>query len=237
VSDVEPIVFIVDDDHAVAGAIKRLLDSVGLRGQIFRTAQEFLDSPLRHGPGCLILDVRLPGPSGLDLQRELLRTRTTIPIIFITGHGDVPMSVQAMKAGAVEFFTKPFGDHQLLDAVQQALDQDRVARAQNAEREELRKRFESLTPREVAVMRLVVAGLLNKQIASRLGISEITVKVRRSRMMKKLKAKSPIELAHMAERLAISGASVVAVGGTELNRSAVTEEQTLPLPPPRRPPH
>ncbi len=235
-SDVEPIVFIVDDDHAVAGAIKRLLDSVGRRGQIFRTAQEFLDSPLRHGPGCLILDVRLPGPSGLDLQRELLRTRTTIPIIFITGHGDVPMSVQAMKAGAVEFFTKPFGDHQLLDAVQQALDQDRVVRAQNAEREELRKRFESLTPREMAVMRLVVAGLLNKQIASRLGISEITVKVRRSRMMKKLKAKSPIELAHMAERLAI-GVSVVAVGGTELNRSAVTEEQTLPLPPPRRPPH
>ena len=200
-SNVAPIVFIVDDDKAVGEAIKRLLDSVGLRGETFRTAQQFLDDPRRHGPGCLVLDVRLPGSSGLDLQRELNRTGATIPIVFVTGHGDVPMSVQAMKAGALEFLTKPFRDQQLLDTVQQALECDRVERAHGAERAELRRRFESLTPREREVMSLVVAGLLNKQIASRLGASEITVKVRRGRMMAKMQARSLVELARMGERL------------------------------------
>jgi FixJ family two-component response regulator len=199
-----PVVFVVDDDRSLREAIKLLLESVGLRVETFRTAEQFLSSPRPDAPACLILDVRLPGVSGLELQRRLLRGGVPIPTVFITGHGDVPMSVQAMKAGAVEFLTKPFRDQHLLDAVQQALERDRIDRAHRAEQAELRRRFDSLTSREREVMRLVLRGLLNKQIAGRLGTSEITVKVRRARMMEKMQAQSIVELARMAERLAIT---------------------------------
>jgi RNA polymerase sigma factor (sigma-70 family) len=203
-SGAEPIVFVVDDDRGLREAIKLLVESVDLRVETFRTAEQFLSSPRPDVPSCLVLDVRLPGVSGLELQRRLARSGVTIPTVFITGHGDVPMSVQAMKAGAVEFLTKPFRDQQLLDAIQQALDRDRADRARRAEQAELRRRLESLTAREREVMRLVLAGLLNKQIAQRLGTSEITVKVRRGRMMDKMGAGSLVELTRMAERLGIT---------------------------------
>ena len=198
------VVFVVDDNRALRDAIKDLLESVDLRVETFRTAEQFLSSPRPDVPSCLILDVRLPGVSGLQLQGQLVENGVPIPTIFITGHGDVPMTVQAMKNGAVEFLTKPFRDQQLIDAVHQALDRDRIDRARRAQQAALEARLESLTAREREVLRLVLKGLLNKQIATRLGTSEITVKVRRARMMEKMQAATLVDLARMAERLALT---------------------------------
>lgn len=200
-TEAAPIVFVVDDSLAVREAITSLLGSVGLQVQTFGSARDFLGHPRPDAPACLVLDVRLPGLSGLDLQRELAHTGSATPIVFITGHGDIPMSVQAMKAGATEFLTKPFRDQQLLDAVQAAIDRDREQRARMAEIAILRNRYESLTPREREVLTLVVAGLLNKQIASRLGTSEITVKAHRHQVMHKLKANTVVDLVRTFQRL------------------------------------
>jgi FixJ family two-component response regulator len=197
------IVFVVDDDAAMRQSLSNLIRSVGLRVEAFASAQEFLRSKRPDVPGCLVLDVRLPGVSGLDLQKRMAEADIEIPIIFITGHGDIPMTVRAMKAGAVEFLTKPFRDQDLLDAVQQALERDRTARAQREVIDELRARLESLTPREQQVMGLVVAGLLNKQIAGKLGTSETTVKIHRHQVMEKMGADSLAELVRMADRLKI----------------------------------
>ena len=198
-----PTVFVVDDDSSMRDALKNLFRSVGLNVETFGVAQEFLSTQRSKGPGCLVLDVRLPDVSGLDLQRQLADANIQIPIVFITAHGDIQMSVRAIKAGAVEFLTKPFRDQDLLDAVQQALDRDRATRVSEGQQAETRARYESLSPREREVMGLVVSGLLNKQIAGTLGTSEATVKMHRGHMMQKMKADSVVELARMADGLAI----------------------------------
>jgi RNA polymerase sigma factor (sigma-70 family) len=196
-------VFVVDDDAAVREALRDLIDSVGLRVELFGSAGEFLQRKLPHLPSCLILDVRLPGKSGFDLQRELAEANISIPIIFITGHGDIPMSVRAMKAGAVEFLAKPFRDQDLLDVIQLALERDRATRQREAEIAALRDCFESLTPREREVLPWVVSGLLNKQIADAIGTSEATVKVHRSQLMRKMGAKSLADLVRMADKMGV----------------------------------
>jgi FixJ family two-component response regulator len=202
-TETDAVVFVVDDDAPVRESLKNLISSVGLRAQLFASTQEFLRSKRPDVPSCLVLDVRLPGLSGLDLQKRITEAGMEIPIIFITGHGDIPMSVRAMKAGAVEFLTKPFRDQDLLDAIQLALERDRKAREQRAAIEDLRRRFASLTAREREVMARVVAGLLNKQIGGELGTSETTVKIHRHQVMEKMGAGSLPELVRMADRLEI----------------------------------
>ena len=194
-------VFVIDDDDRMRAATQRLLKSVGLRAEAFASPQEFLRRKLPTGPGCLVLDVRLPGMSGLDVQRKLIEAGVQMPVIFITGHGDIPMTVKAMKSGAVEFLTKPFRDQDLLDAIQQALQRENEVRQQHHEIQELQERYQTLTVREREVMGLLVSGMLTKQIAARLGTSEITAQVHRGQVMRKMHANSPAELGRMAERL------------------------------------
>ncbi len=197
----EPIIYVLDDDLSVRSSLEDLLASVGLRSMLFGSTREFLDTPRPDAPGCLIQDIRMPGMSGLDFQEHMARSGISLPVIFITGHGDIPMSVRAMKAGAVEFLTKPFRDQDLLDAIQQGLAQDRSRRQSAAVEAELQRRHASLNLGEQQVMELVVSGLLNKQIAARLNVSEITVKVRRGSVMRKMEADSLADLVKFAERL------------------------------------
>ncbi len=205
-SEPDPIVFVVDDDASVREAVQRLISSVKLRVQTFASTRDFLANKRPDAPACLVLDVRLPDASGLELQRDLAEAGIQIPIIFITGHADVPMTVQAMKAGAVEFLTKPFRGQELLDAIQQAIAKDRVAWNQRAQMAELRARYDTLTAREKEVMKLVAAGLLNKQIGAELGASELTIKTHRGRVMEKMRAESLADLVRMAEKLGLSAA-------------------------------
>jgi RNA polymerase sigma factor (sigma-70 family) len=202
-SEHDGLVFVVDDDAAMRHSLEDLIRSVGLEVEGFSSAQDFLRRKRPEVPGCLVLDVRLPGLSGLDLQKRMREGALEIPIVFISGHGDIPMTVKAMKAGAVEFLTKPFRDQDLLDAIQQAVERDRKAREERVEIDELRRRVDSLTPRERDVLNLVVAGLLNKQIAGQLGTSEATVKIHRHRVMEKMAANSLAELVRISDRLGI----------------------------------
>jgi len=196
-----PVVFVVDDDSSVRSSLKFLLSTVGLQVESFDSADNFLHKKPPDAPSCLVLDVRLPGLSGLDFQRELAARNIRIPIVFLTAHGDIPMSVRAMKAGAVEFLTKPVRDQDLLDAVRVALDQDRARREKEKEVTDIQRRFDSLTPREQQVISMLVSGMLNKQIAGKLGTAESTVKVQRSRAMEKMNAQSLVDLARMIEKL------------------------------------
>jgi RNA polymerase sigma factor (sigma-70 family) len=200
-TEATPVVFVVDDDPSIRRAIKILLESVGLEVELFGSAQEFVAGRPADRPSCLVLDIRLPGVSGLDFQRRLNEAKINIPIIFISAHGDVPMTARAMKAGAIEFLTKPFRDQDLLDAIQVALDRDRARRQREGEIATLRERFESLSAREREVVAMVVSGMPNKQIAAKIGITENTVKVHRSRAMEKLQAQSLADLVKMVERL------------------------------------
>jgi FixJ family two-component response regulator len=200
----ESVVYVIDDDAGARTAIQSLLESVGLRAATFGSAQEFLASRRPDAPACLVLDVRLPGVSGLDFQRDLAARNIAIPIIFITGHGDIPMSVEAMKAGALEFLTKPFRGQALLDAIQKALERDRAARHEQSRVAQLHQRLATLTPREREVMQLVISGLLNKQIAGELGASERTVKIHRGQVMRKMQAESLPDLVRMAAKIGMS---------------------------------
>src|SRR5271170_434201 len=203
-TDPDPIVFIVDDDLSVRRSTERLIHSTGMKVQTFTSAREFLVSPRPEGPACLVLDVRMPELTGMDLQRELTQSGIHIPIIFITGHGDIPMSVRAMKAGAVEFLTKPFRSRALLDAIRAAIERDRSMLQQQSEIRELRERYEQLTNREREVMALVTAGLLNKQVAGELATAEVTIKFHRAHIMQKMRAESLADLVRMTEKLGIS---------------------------------
>ena len=201
--ELQPIVFVIDDDASLRNALTNLFRSVGLRAEVFASAPELLQSKLPDVPSCLVLDVRLPGLSGLDFQAELSKANIHIPIIFMTGHGDIPMTVRAMKAGAVDFLTKPFRDQDMLDAVAAAIERDRERRKEEKVLSELRSRFASLTPREQQLLALVTSGLMNKQIAAEIGLAEITVKIHRGSIMKKMSAKSLADLVRMAELLEI----------------------------------
>jgi FixJ family two-component response regulator len=207
VTEAQPVVYVIDDDPSIREALAGLLRSVGLEIKVFGSTQQFLESPRPDAPGCLVLDVRLPGAGGLDLQGQLLRLNIHLPIVFITGHGDIPMSVQAMKAGAIEFLTKPFRDQELLDAIQLGIERDRSRRRDTEAVRQLQERFESLTTREREIMAHVVTGRMNKQIAGDLHVSEITVKVHRGQVMRKMGAKSLAELVRMADKLSISRGS------------------------------
>jgi FixJ family two-component response regulator len=203
----EPIVFVIDDDASVRNALSNLFRSVGLRAEVFGSAPEFLRSKLADAPSCLVLDIRLPGTSGLDFQTELAKANIHIPIIFMTGHGDIPMTVRAMKAGAVDFLSKPFRDQDMLDAVSTAIERDRKRRTGEQVTHGLRARFDSLTPREQEILALVAAGLMNKQIAAEVDLAEITVKIHRGRVMKKMGARSLADLVRMAEALGVRRAN------------------------------
>lgn len=196
-----PIVYVIDDDEAVRMALEDLLASVGLAVRSFGSTQAFLSAPVADAPGCLVLDIRMPGQSGLEFQQQMTKLRIRLPVIFITGHGDIAMSVKAMKSGAIEFLTKPFRDQELLDAIQQGIERDRLRRAEESIDADLRRRWQTLTPGERDVMERVVQGLLNKQIAGELNVSEITVKVRRSQVMRKMQAKALADLVRFRDRL------------------------------------